>query len=227
VHLVSPADALPLAALEPAVPASVRAAEALRAAVFEGRLAPGTPLPEVALAASLQVSRSTVREALRLLVDERLLTFETHKGAAVRALTVPDVYDVYAARRLVELSAIDAPAARHLPPDAFAGPLGEGDAAAAAGDWLAVGTANLRFHAELVALHRSPRVNEFFARLMTELRLGFLALPEPESFHDPYLSQNHALAALLRSGNHAAARGELATYLDDAAAQVAAAVRTP
>jgi DNA-binding GntR family transcriptional regulator len=227
VPVVAPRATLSLPALEPVPTAPARAADVLRTAIFEGRFAPGTPLPEVALAASLRVSRSTVREALRVLVAEHLLTVETHKGAAVRALTEADVLDVYAGRRMVELSALDTPAARDLPADAFAGPLGEGDAAAAAGDWLAVGTANLRFHAELAGLHGSPRVSEFFARLMTELRLGFLALPEPEALHDPYLAQNHALAALLRAGDRDAARGELAAYLDDAAAQVAAAVRAP
>jgi DNA-binding GntR family transcriptional regulator len=215
---------LSLPSLEPAPTAPARAADLLRAAIFEGRFAPGTPLPEVTLAASLNVSRSTVREALRSLVGERLLTFETHKGAAVRALTETDVRDLYAGRRLVELSAIDSAAARDLPPDAFAAPLAEADAAVDAGDWLTVGTADLRFHAEIVALHGSPRVTAFFQRLTTELRLGFLAIPVPE-FHRPYLIRNHALADLMRAGDLVAARAELAAYLDDAADQVAAAVR--
>ena len=41
-----------------------RVAEELRRAIFDGELESGTPLREVALAASLQVSRPTVREAL-------------------------------------------------------------------------------------------------------------------------------------------------------------------
>jgi DNA-binding GntR family transcriptional regulator len=223
--VVTPPATLSLPALEPAPSAAVRAAGVLREAIFEGRLAPGTPLTEVALATSLHVSRGTVREALRLLVEEHLLTFETHKGASVRVLTEADVRDIYAVRRLVELSAVDTRAARDLHPDVFAGPLAEGGTAAGRGDWLGVGTANLRFHAELVDLHRSPRVTAFFARLMTELRLGFVAVGHPEAFHGPYLAENHALAALLRSGELAAARARLAGYLDSTAEQVAAAVR--
>jgi len=46
-----------------------RVAEELRRAVFDGELESGTPLREVALAESLAVSRSTVREALGVLVD--------------------------------------------------------------------------------------------------------------------------------------------------------------
>ena len=49
-----------------------RVVDALRRALFEGELDPGTPLREVALAESLGVARSTVREALGHLVAEGL-----------------------------------------------------------------------------------------------------------------------------------------------------------
>src|ERR1700742_4054712 len=50
-----------------------RAAEELRRSLFDGDLGPGTPLREVALAEALGVSRSTVREALAILVAEGLV----------------------------------------------------------------------------------------------------------------------------------------------------------
>ena len=45
-------------------------------AIFDGDLESGTPLREVAIAASLGVSRPTVREALTVLVAEGLATRE-------------------------------------------------------------------------------------------------------------------------------------------------------
>jgi DNA-binding GntR family transcriptional regulator len=202
------------------------AADAIRLHIFEGRFRPAAALPETALARSLGVSRNTVREALRMLVNEHLLTIEPHKGAAVRRLDILDVRDIYRTRRLLELTAIDAlrESGRPLPPAAFADSLADADAAATAGDWAAVGTANLRFHTEIVALHESARFDEFFTRLMTEMRLGFLALDDPEAFHAPYLPRNHALAAQLRGGACDAARSALAAYLDEAGDQVMAAV---
>ena len=61
-----------------------RVADELRRAVFDGELESGTPLREVALADSLGVSRSTVREALAALVGEGLATREPHRGVVRR-----------------------------------------------------------------------------------------------------------------------------------------------
>ena len=60
-----------------------RVADELRRAVFDGELESGTPLREVAIAASLGVSRPTVREALTVLVAEGLATREPNRGVSV------------------------------------------------------------------------------------------------------------------------------------------------
>jgi DNA-binding GntR family transcriptional regulator len=219
-------DVRALPALQPVPTASERAAQLIRSEIFEGRFEPGTPLPENMLAQALQVSRNTVREALRMLSNEHLLSYEVNKGVTVRSLVEADVRDIYTARRMLELSAIDELAAgtRSLPATAFSASLDASSKAATAGDWRAVGTANLRFHTEIVALHVSARFDEFFQRLMTEMRLGFLALKDPEPFHAPYFSRNRELARMLHAGEYAPARAELADYLDVAGGQVAAAV---
>lgn len=62
-------------------PSYVRAAEQIRARILSGQLTPGQQLPtENDLAAALKVSRTTAREALRLLASERLI--ETRRGVA-------------------------------------------------------------------------------------------------------------------------------------------------
>ena len=47
-----------------------RAADEIRRAIFAGQLGPGTPLREVALSEAMGVGRSTIREALAVLVAE-------------------------------------------------------------------------------------------------------------------------------------------------------------
>lgn len=217
---------LNLPSLDPLPTAAERAAAVIRDNIFEGKFPPGTPLPENKLAQALQVSRNTVREAFRTLIDEHLLTYEAHKGVSVRWLVAEDVRDIYALRRMLELSAIDALAAGPgaLDRAALMDSLAAGDRAAETNDWVAAGTANLRFHAQIVAVHNSSRMNEFFRRLMTEMRLGFLALSDPQAFHEPYLRRNHEIAEHLLAGKLAQARAALAEYLDDAVRQVAQAV---
>ncbi len=78
-----------LPSLNPLPTAAERAAEVIRDNIFQGRFQPGTALPEASLAKALQISRNTVREAFRTLMGEHLLTYETHKGVAVRRIALP------------------------------------------------------------------------------------------------------------------------------------------
>src|SRR5438876_1205630 len=57
-------------------------ASILRQRILKGELRPGMPLQEVPLAASLGVSRNTMREATRILSLEGLLTRSIHRGVA-------------------------------------------------------------------------------------------------------------------------------------------------
>jgi DNA-binding GntR family transcriptional regulator len=75
-----------------------QAADAVRQAVLSGRLLPGTPLREAALAAGIGVSRSTLREAARTLESEGLVIYQMNRGILVADITGPDVADIYAAR---------------------------------------------------------------------------------------------------------------------------------
>jgi DNA-binding GntR family transcriptional regulator len=219
-----------LPSLEPLPTAAERAASLIREYIFEGNFLPGTALPEASLAQALQVSRNTVREAYRTLMNEHLLAYEPHKGVTVRSLVPDDVRDIYALRRLLEPSAIDLVASGAAALDqaaldaALDAAVAAGESAAGEGRWRDVGTANLRFHAILVACHGSPRADEFFLRLMTELRLGFLAVTDPESFHGAFLPRNKELRDLLAAGHHAEARAALIGYLTDAESPVLAAV---
>src|SRR3954469_21734759 len=79
-----------------------RVASELRRAVFDGELESGTPLREVAIAASLGVSRPTVREALAVLVAEGLATREPNRGVSVGSPQAESVRDVCAARLVLE-----------------------------------------------------------------------------------------------------------------------------
>jgi DNA-binding GntR family transcriptional regulator len=222
-------DPASLTVVTPVPTAAERAAQAIRDAIFEGNVAPGTALPEAMLTERLRVSRPTVREALRLLLGEKLATYEPNRGVFVRALTAADVVDIYAGRRLLELSALDTLRHAPLPPGAFETTLATAAEALENHDHRSVGTENLRFHAEIVALHGSPRLDDFFRRLMTEVRLGFLALEEPATFHGTYHLRNRRLATILRAREIDDARDYLSEYLEQSAEEVRAAVaaRTP
>jgi DNA-binding GntR family transcriptional regulator len=74
------------------------AADLVREAIFEGHFPPGSPLREVELAASLGVSRGSIREGLALLQRDGLVTTGWHRGTAVIDVTAAAVEEVYAVR---------------------------------------------------------------------------------------------------------------------------------
>jgi DNA-binding GntR family transcriptional regulator len=199
-----------------------RAAEALRERVTEGLLEPGGRLVETDLAAGLGVSRNTLREAFRLLTQERLLSHEPNKGVRVRRLTVPDLADLYRVRRLIECGALRelAEQEREFDLTAVREAVAAGEDAARREDWKGCGTADIRFHQALAGLAGSPHVDRLMIGVLAELRLAFHAMGDLRRFHEPYLARNRQLAETLAAGDAGKAAQELAFYLEDSRRQL-------
>lgn len=72
---------------------STRVVEAINTGLLSGRYVPGQRLIEADLTRELGVSRGPVREALKHLAGEGVLTITRNRGAFVRAQSRPDVQD--------------------------------------------------------------------------------------------------------------------------------------
>ena len=81
---------------------TLRAAALIRGMVFDGELLPGEKLRQVELAERIGVSRSPLREALRTLESEGLLSYEMNRGYVVARLEPGDVAELYHMRSLLE-----------------------------------------------------------------------------------------------------------------------------
>jgi DNA-binding GntR family transcriptional regulator len=79
--------------------------DTLRSRIFEGHYAPGTRLVERDLAAEFSVSRLPVREALRMLRQEGLISDRGARGAEVSTLSPKDVEDLFDVRQSLEVLA--------------------------------------------------------------------------------------------------------------------------
>ncbi len=79
-----------------------RVYQRIRDDILEGRFAEHEELKEVAIGEELGVSRTPVREALRQLELEGLVTIIPNKGAYVTGITAKDVADIYQIRSKLE-----------------------------------------------------------------------------------------------------------------------------
>ncbi len=88
-------------------PSSIREAayKHLRGAILSGSLLPGERISEPALAETLGLSRTPIREALQTLAKEGLVEVIPHKGARVRRLSVKEIAEVYEVRAVLESEA--------------------------------------------------------------------------------------------------------------------------
>ena len=153
-----------------------QAAEAVRQAILSGRLLPGTPLREAALAAELGVSRSTLREAARTLESEGLVRYQMNRGIVVADITGADAADIYAARAAVELAAVDA-LTEHRDPAVYgnlADLVEQIERAFGRGDVAAVLDGDRLFHATLVAATGSLRLRRWAKDARVEIILSLL-----------------------------------------------------
>ena len=74
----------------------------LRRRILDLELRPGQRLYEPELSAELQVSRTPLREALRLLLAEDLLDQLPTGGMVVRALSATEIEELYSVRAVLE-----------------------------------------------------------------------------------------------------------------------------
>ncbi|MEU6217921.1 GntR family transcriptional regulator [Streptomyces sp. NPDC047022] len=197
-----------------------RVSDILRSRIAEGYFPPGTRLSEDGIGGALGVSRNTLREAFRLLTHERLLVHELNRGVFVRVLTVEDVEDIYRTRGLVECAVVRGLGDPPYVLDGLARAVEEGRRAVEGGDWNSLGTANIHFHRELVALAGSERTDELMRSVFAELRLAFHVVDDPRRLHEPYLERNQQILKALRTGDRAAAEAQLEIYLRDSLQRV-------
>lgn len=78
----------------------------LREAILKGELKPGERLMELQLAAKLGVSRTPIREAIRMLEQEGLAVTIPRKGAEVAKMTEKDMEDVLEIREVLDELAV-------------------------------------------------------------------------------------------------------------------------
>lgn len=195
-------------------------ADRLRVMIWRGELPQGYHLKEMQLAKSFGVSRNTIRDAIRDLTQDGLLTHELHRGAVVRELDAEDVADLYRVRRLLETSGTE----KSEPSESELGRIRDAvvgiERAVTNEDWDAAVAADREFHSALVAMLRSSRLTRFFEQISAESRfaLGILWLEDAAANEMPDVlaqvaAEHRAIYEAIASGDRSEARELLEAHL--------------
>lgn len=171
---------------------AAQVAAGIRSGILTGDLSSGTPLREVSLAERFEVSRRTVREALRVLVGEGLVQHRHHQGATVRPLTSHDLADLYRVRRMLEVEAARCVASvkaaqLQAVDDAFEALK---EAAESRGlTSLDLALADTNFHGAVVGLLGSKLSSDFYASMSHQLTRAIMLLQLSDKDHNRDLTE--------------------------------------
>jgi DNA-binding GntR family transcriptional regulator len=195
-----------------------RVVEELRRALFDGEVEAGTPLREIALADAMGVSRSTVREALAILVAEGLATREPNRGVHVTELDPEAVHDVCTARAVLEVAGVRrwqeaAEPAREACREALRAFALAAETGASPAELTA---AHLAVHRAFVGLTESARLVALAESLTAEIRLALAKVDRIRRNAGEQVHSHGILLDLLQRGDVAGAVTELGHHLEHA-----------
>jgi DNA-binding GntR family transcriptional regulator len=199
-----------------------RAVEEIRRALFAGQLAPGTALREVALSEAMGVGRSTIREALTVLVGEGVAVRVPNKGVAVKELTAADVHDVSLARAALEAAGVRRWSEAGADERRAVRAALEEDARVAreTSDPAVLTEAHLRIHRALVGLTGSRHLVAAADVLSAEIRLGLAHLDRIRTNLSDQVAEHGRLVELVERGDTPAALDALREHLSVAEASL-------
>lgn len=203
-----------------------RVHELLRRRILDGTIPPGTVLSQVQLAQQLGVSRTPLREALRLLQEERLVLAEHNHRVRVADINLEELESLYASRIMLEplALALTVPRLSQDELDALAQALDAMYAARIQRDTDAWEQGNRRFHS-ILAIHAEERIRETIKRSIDASeryrRIKLQTIPHAREVAE---AEHAAILAACREQNADAAVKLLARHLARTALTVIAQV---
>jgi DNA-binding GntR family transcriptional regulator len=142
-------------------------ADALRREISSGRLAPGSRVVQESLAAQLGVSRLPIRESLKVLEAECLLTYVPHVGYRVPQPDMADLTELFRLRAVLEDEVLRDAVAHTTGRDveSLRAQMAAMNTRAGARDVAAAATTNRQFHQLVVRPSRMARAKRILSQL--------------------------------------------------------------
>ncbi|WP_157247021.1 GntR family transcriptional regulator [Nonomuraea typhae] len=193
------------------------ATEALMRMLLSGALKPGDRVVENQLTQDLGVSRPPLREAMRVLEQQGLITQVPRRGAFVTQLTLHDIYEISTLRRELERMAVNlgVPVRDQTRLERCRAALALQGEAAQAGDHVGVIEHGYEFHSSVIGLSGHRRVEEAYRSIQLQMLvcmgMNRQARADRESLVEDW-RRHQKLLEVIEAGDPEAVHHELAIH---------------
>ncbi|MCQ9165194.1 MULTISPECIES: GntR family transcriptional regulator [unclassified Arthrobacter] len=201
-----------------------QAVSSLRTAITSGALEPGRHLVETELSDMLQISRGTLREALRQLAQEGLLTSGTRGRLSVRHLDAKEIRDIFAVRAALESLAVLTLCERPNRTAVIKSLRSAVDRMnAVANESLEERIeADLEFHRTLCTLTGNQTLLHSWASLEGSIRMSIMFAGLEKAVRNMRVDRHYEIVAAIETGDPEAARSAVVDHMDVAAGNLVA-----
>jgi DNA-binding GntR family transcriptional regulator len=201
---------------KPSRSSAAEAYELLLAEIESGGLPPGSRLREAALAERFRISRTPVREALKILEARGLVAHEPHHGAVVASLDYSQIAELYFMREVLEGNAARLAAIHASPTEVEVLRAMVARDRPLVGDPRALAATNRLFHQQV----RDSARNRFLTATLENLRISLALLPgttlaaPQRGAHS--LAEHEAIVAAIAAGDADAAEAAARLHIRNA-----------
>ena len=187
--------------------------QSLKTAIIQGRIKPGQILSENKIAEKLSVSRTPVRESIRILEKEGLVTYLPGRKTIVSIPTLEDIKEVYDIRLIFEVEALRRITGKHkeliIQMEEF---VRLGEKYRQKGEIAKIGEMNTSFHLSIISVLENKRVQQFIDSLhetISRFRFYYFQLESMNERENEHME----IVALLKKGSNAEAAALLQHHL--------------
>ncbi len=189
--------------------------EELKRQIMIGEIAPGTRMMEVELADEMGVSRTPIREAIRKLEKEGLVSIEPRRGAYAAEVSIKEMLDVLEVREFLEGMAAGLAAEKYTKEDE-AGLIAVTDAyknAVISGEIQEIVKADAAFHQFIVNMSGNKTLVQMVSQVQElSLRFRYLFYDDFSRFEQLPTEHKEIVEAIMQ-GNREKARVEMSGHI--------------
>ena len=189
----------------------------LRQGILTGELKPGERLMEIHLANKLGVSRTPIREAIRKLELEGLVTMIPRRGAEVAQITEKSMKDVLEVRKVLDNLSVELACDRitEEEKEKLQNACRDFEDAVRTGDFSMIAKTDVAFHDIIVAATRNIRLSQMVNNLAEQMYRYRFEYIKDSSQHSRLVQEHEEICLGIIQGDKAKALAAIEAHIDN------------